>query len=124
MKEKVNIAKKFDLINQFWNPKILGEVNNSHVKIFKASGDFVWHSHKEDDEFFLVISGELRIKLRENSSEREIILNSGEFFIVPKGIEHKPYAKEEAYILLFEPKSVINTGELQSKKRVDNPEWI
>ncbi len=99
-------------------PKILGEVNESFVKIFKAKGEFVWHNHENEDEFFMVVKGQLRIKLR----DKEIILNPGEFFIVPKGIEHLPYAPDEAHVLLFEPKGVINTGEILSDKTVGNPD--
>ncbi|MBS0652089.1 MAG: cupin domain-containing protein [Verrucomicrobia bacterium] len=118
--DKVNVSDKFKLFSAHWTPKILGEVNGSYVKIFKAKGEFVWHSHEHDDEFFLVIKGQLHIKLR----DKEIILNEGEFFIVPKGVEHLPYANEEAHVLLFEPKEVINTGDAASEKTVANPEWI
>lgn len=120
MKDKVNVQEKFQLFNAYWSPKILGQVNESFVKIFKAKGEFIWHSHENEDEFFLVVKGQLRIKL----TDREIILNPGEFFIVPKGIKHLPYAPEEAHVLLFEPKEVINTGNTQSEKTVENPEWI
>lgn len=120
MKEKIIIQEKFQLFDAYWTPKILGEVNESFVKIFKAKGEFVWHSHENEDEFFMVVKGQLRIKLR----DKEIILNPGEFFIVPKGVEHLPYAPDEAHVLLFEPKGVINTGETLSDKTVENPEWI
>jgi len=120
MMKKVNIKDKFQLFDACWTPKILGEVNNSHVKIFKAKGEFVWHSHKDEDEFFLVIKGQLNIKMR----DREIHLKEGEFFIVPKGVEHLPYANEEAHVLLFEPKAVVNTGDAISEKTVEDPEWI
>lgn len=118
--DKVNLANKFQLFDAYWTPKILGEVNNSYVKVFKAKGEFVWHSHENEDEFFLVVKGHLNIKLR----DREIRLQEGEFFIVPKGVEHLPYADEEAHVLLFEPKAVINTGNTVSEKTVENPEWI
>ena len=114
------IKDKFQLFDAYWTPKILGEVNNLHVKIFKAKGEFVWHSHKDEDEFFLVIKGQLKIKLR----DREITLNEGEFFIVPRGVEHLPHAETEAWVLLVEPKQVINTGNVISEKTVKNPEWI
>ncbi len=117
---KVNLKDKFQLFNAYWTPKILGELNNSYVKIFKAKGEFVWHSHENEDEFFLVIKGQLNIKLRDG----EIQLKEGEFAIIPKGVEHLPYANEEAHILLFEPKEVINTGTTASEKTVTNPEWI
>ena len=120
MKDKVNIKKKFTLFNEYWSPKILGEINDSYVKIFKAKGEFIWHKHDNDDEFFLVMQGQLHIKLR----NREISLNEGEFFIIPKGIEHMPYAKEIAHVLLFEPKQVINTGDVKSEKTIENLEWL
>lgn len=120
MKDKVNIKEKFKLFDQFWNPKILGELNGNYVKIFKARGEFVWHKHEHEDEFFLVIEGQLHIQLR----DREVILKAGEFFIVPKGVEHLPYAPSEAYVLLFEPKQVINTGSTKSEKTVEHLEWL
>ncbi len=120
MKDKVNIEEKFQLFNEYWTPKILGEVNDAHVKIFKAKGKFVWHRHENEDEFFLIIKGVLHIKLK----DKEIILKPGEFFIVPKGIDHLPYAPNEAYVLLLEPKQVINTGGTDSDKTVEDPEWI
>jgi len=120
MSEKVNLKEKFDLFDATWSPKILGEVNNSHVKIVKAKGEFDWHRHENEDEFFLVVKGQLHIKMK----DKEVVLNEGEFFIVPKGTDHMPYAKAEAHILLFEPKEVINTGNITSEKTVENPEWI
>lgn len=120
MREKVNIQQKFKLFNSYWTPKILGEVNESYVKIFKAKGEFVWHRHDHEDEFFLVIKGRLHIKMR----DEEVCLNEGEFFIVPKGVDHLPFAPEEAHVLLFEPKGVVNTGEISSDKTVENPDWI
>ncbi len=120
MKEKVNLQEKFQLFDTYWTPKILGELSNSYVKIFKAKGEFVWHQHDNEDEFFLIIKGELQIQFR----DKEITLKEGEFFIVPKGVEHKPSAKEETHVMLFEPKNVINTGSLLSEKTVENPEWI
>jgi len=117
---KVNIGEKFEKFDQYWTPKILGELNENYIKIFKAKGDFAWHQHVHEDEFFLVIKGQLTIKFR----DRDIILNEGEFYIVPKGVEHCPFAKEEAHILLFEPKQVLNTGDASSDKTVENLEWI
>ena len=120
MTDKVNIQEKFELFDEYWTPKILGEVNGSYVKIFKAKGEFVWHCHENEDEFFLVVKGQLFIKLK----EKEVVLNEGEFFIVPKGIDHLPYAPAEAHVLLFEQKEVINTGNATSEKKVQHPEWI
>lgn len=118
--DKVNLKSKFQLFDAYWTPKILGEINGSLVKIFKAKGEFVWHSHENEDEFFLVVKGQLNIRMRDG----EIHLEEGEFFIVPKGVEHLPYANEEAHVLLFEPKAVVNTGNTVSEKTVENPEWI
>lgn len=118
--EKVNLKEKFKLFNEHWTPKILGELNGNHVKIFKAKGEFVWHQHEQEDEFFLVIQGQLKIKLR----SKEVVLNEGEFFIVPKGVDHLPYAEKEAFVLLFEPKQVLNTGNADSDKKVEKPDWI
>ena len=120
MSDKVCLKGVFGRFDEAWSPKVVGEVNESLVKVFKARGEFVWHSHEHDDEFFLVVEGELRIKLR----DREVIMGPGECFVVPKGVEHMPYALEEAHVLLFEAKSVINTGDAESDLRVDEPERI
>lgn len=120
MLQKINIKEKFEKFDEFWSPKILGQVNDNYVKIFKAKGEFIWHKHENEDELFLVILGELTIKLR----DKDIALHTGEFCIIPKGIEHMPVAKEECHVLLFEPKQVINTGDVISEKRVKEPDWI
>lgn len=117
---KVNVKEKFNLFDQYWTPKILGELNGNQIKIFKAKGDFVWHQHENEDEFFLVIEGQLKIKLR----DKEIVLNAGEFFIVPRGTEHLPHSDSEAHVLLFEPKGVLDTGNAPSEKAVQEPEWL
>lgn len=116
----VNIKDKFALFKDTWSPKILGEVNNFYIKVFKAQGEFVWHQHHNDDEFFLVVKGQLIVKLR----EREVTINEGEFFIVPRGTEHCPVAPEEAHVVLFEPKEVVNTGEIECEKTAKDLEWI
>ncbi len=120
MNKKVDIKKKFDSFSEYWTPKILGEVNDSYVKIFKAKGEFVWHHHENEDEFFLIIKGQLHIKMR----DEEVVLNEGEFFVVPRGVEHLPYTIEEAHVLLLEPKGVLNTGNKNTDKTVETPEWI
>jgi len=120
MNDKINLLEKFQLFDEHWTPKILGEVNDSYIKIFKAKGEFVWHQHENEDELFLVIKGQLHIKMK----DKEVLLNEGEFFIVPRGVEHLPYAIKEAHVLLLEPKGVMNTGSTPSHKTVDNPEWI
>src|SRR6266852_2866083 len=103
--ERVNLAEKFDKFHDYWSPKILAEFNDSHVKIAKFKGAFVWHHDANEDELFLVIKGQLLIKLR----DREVRLGEGEFAIVPKGVEHLPIAEEEAHVLLIEPRSTLNT---------------
>ncbi|MDH4219126.1 MAG: cupin domain-containing protein [Candidatus Aminicenantes bacterium] len=118
--EKVNLNQKFKLFSELWTPKIVGELNGQYVKLAKAQGEFVWHKHDHEDEFFLVIKGPFTVKLR----ERNILLDEGEFCIVPKGIEHKPVAEEEAHILVFEPKSTKHTGDVKSDLTVEKLEWI
>ncbi|MET0646092.1 MAG: cupin domain-containing protein [Pyrinomonadaceae bacterium] len=108
MVEKVSLSEKFGLFKEHWSPKIAGEVNDSYVKLVKFRGDFVWHKHEEEDEMFLVVKGEIVIRLRDG----DVRLGEGEFVIIPRGVEHKPVAEEEAHVLLFEPKSVLNTGDV------------
>ncbi len=118
--KKVNLNQKFMLFNEFWTPKIVGELNGQYVKLAKAQGEFVWHKHDSEDEFFLVVKGSFTIRLREG----DIHLNEGEFYIVPKGIEHQPVAAEEAHVLVFEPKSTKHTGDVKSDLTVAKLEWI
>lgn len=105
--EKVNLNEKLSLFTDHWNPRIIGELNGQHVKLAKLKGEFVWHSHAEEDELFLVLKGELTIEFR----ERKVVLRENEFLIVPKGIEHRPVAKEEVSVMLFEPATTVNTGD-------------
>ena len=112
MIEKVNLSEKFGLFGEHWSPKIAGEVNDSYVKLVKFSGDFVWHKHEDEDEMFLVVKGEIVIKLRDGDVE----LREGEFVVIPRGVEHKPVAQEEAHVLLFEPKTVLNTGDVVEER--------
>ena len=113
--EKVNIAQKFTLFNEYWVPYIIGELNESYVKVDKLKGEFVWHKHETEDELFLVTKGKLVIKLR----DKDIELREGEFVIIPKGAEHKPVADQEVHVVLIEPKSTLNTGNVRDKKTVD-----
>ena len=113
--QKVNLAEKFDLIDECWSPRIAGELNGQQVKLAKLKGEFVWHHHDHEDELFLVIKGRLVIRL----PGEEIALNEGEFFIVPRGVEHQPVAEEEVHLLLFEPASTLNTGNLQNERTVE-----
>jgi mannose-6-phosphate isomerase-like protein (cupin superfamily) len=112
--EKVNLAQKFGLFNDTWSPKIVGELNESYVKLVKVKGEFVWHHHEAEDELFLVVKGRLLIRLR----DRDIRLDEGELVIIPRGVEHMPVAEEEAHILLLEPKSTLNTGNVQNDRTV------
>ena len=112
MIEKVNLSEKFGLFAEHWSPKIAGEVNDAYVKLVKFRGDFVWHRHEAEDEMFLVVKGEIVIRLRDG----DVRLSEGEFLIIPRGVEHKPYAEEEAHVLLFEPKTVLNTGDVVNER--------
>jgi mannose-6-phosphate isomerase-like protein (cupin superfamily) len=112
--QKVNLSEKFGLFRDHWSPRIAGEVNDSHVKLVKLQGEFVWHHHENEDELFLVVQGRLTIKLRDGAIE----LGPGEFVIIPKGVEHMPVAAEEVHVLLLEPKSTLNTGNLRNDRTV------
>jgi mannose-6-phosphate isomerase-like protein (cupin superfamily) len=118
--DKVNFVQKFSLFQEHWSPKIAGELNDSYIKLVKLKGEFVWHHHDTEDELFLVIKGRLLIKLR----DRDIFLEEGEFVIIPRGVEHLPIAEEEAHVLLLEPKTTLNTGNVRDEKTLLNPEWI
>ena len=118
--KKVNLSEKFGLFSDLWSPKIVGELNGQHVKLAKLKGEFVWHHHENEDELFLVLRGALAIHLR----DRVVNLSEGEFFIVPKGVEHKPVAEDEAHILLLEPVSTLNTGNVRNERTVDSPERL
>ena len=117
---KANLAQKFSLIQDYWNPKIVGELNDSYVKLAKLKGEFIWHHHETEDELFLVVKGSLLIQLR----DRDIFLEEGEFVVIPKGVEHLPIAEEEAHVLLLEPKTTLNTGNVRDEKTVENTNWI
>lgn len=117
---KVNLAQKFSLFHDFWSPKIVGELNDSYVKLVKLQGEFLWHHHENEDELFLVVKGRLRIRFR----DRDVELQENEFLVVPKGVEHLPVAEEEAYVLLLEPKSTLNTGNVSNERTVADLERI
>ena len=116
----VDLKEKFSLFNEFWSPKIAGELNGQYVKLAKLKGEFVWHHHENEDELFMVIKGKLTIKLKDQNIE----LNEGQFFIIPRGVEHLPIAEEECHVMLFEPKSVLNTGNTKNEKTVEKLETI
>ena len=117
---KVNLAEKFALFSEHWTPKIIAELNDYQIKIVKVVGDFVWHDHSDTDEFFLVIEGTLFIEFEDETME----LNTGELYVVPKGVQHRPYALEECKVMLIEPRGVVNTGEAESDLTASNDVWI
>ncbi|WP_335621963.1 cupin domain-containing protein [Chryseolinea soli] len=110
--QKVNIQEKLASFSDYWNPRIVGELNGQHVKATKLKGEFIWHHHDHEDELFLVIKGKLKMEFREKTVE----VNPGEFIIVPRGVEHKPVADEEVELLLFEPASTLNTGNVENER--------
>ena len=118
--KKINLEEKFALFNEHWTPKIISELNDYQIKIVKVEGDFVWHDHSNTDEFFLVIEGTLFIEFEGETME----LNAGELYVVPKGVQHRPYALEECKVMLIEPRGVVNTGEAESNLTASNDVWI
>jgi len=118
--EKVNIAEKLSLFSEHWKPKIVAELNGQHVKLVKFQGPFLWHRHDGEDELFLALKGRFRMEFR----DRQVWLEENEFLVVTRGVEHRPVAEEEVQVLLFEPASTLNTGDVQSERTVRDPEWI
>lgn len=118
--KKVTVLDKFSLFSDHWSPKIVGELNGQQVKLVKAKGEFVWHKHDEEDEMFYVVKGSFVMEFRDRSVE----LKEGEFLIVPKGVEHRPVAGEEVWIMLFEPAATLNTGNVTNEKTKTNLESI
>ena len=116
----VNLADMFDRFPDFWSPKIVGEVNDAHVKLVKLKGEFVWHHHEREDELFLVVRGRLRLRLR----DQDLVLGPGEFAIIPRGVEHLPVAEEETHVLLLVPKSTLNTGNVRNERTVPELERL
>jgi mannose-6-phosphate isomerase-like protein (cupin superfamily) len=119
MSYAINLSNKFNLFKEYWKPKIIAELNDSFVKIVKVKGEFVWHHHDDEDELFLVVKGKLMIKLK----DRDILLREGELVVIPKGVEHKPVAEEEVHLMLIEPKTTVNTGNVTNEKTAA-PEWV
>ncbi|MEE9132689.1 MAG: cupin domain-containing protein [Gemmatimonadota bacterium] len=120
MPGKVNLAQKFSLFQDYWSPKIVGEVNDFHVKLAKLKGEFIWHHHDAEDELFLVVKGRLQMRFR----DADVWVDEGEFVIVPRGVEHLPVAEEETHVLLFEPKSTLNTGNVENERTVEDLDRI
>ena len=124
MIRKVNLAEKLALFTEYWSPKIVGDLNDAHVKVVKLRGEFVWHHHDDEDELFLVVKGQLRMRYLENGAEREMNIGPGEFVIIPRGTEHLPSAEGETHIVLLEPKSTLNTGNVRNERTVEELEKI
>ncbi len=120
MIKKINIAQKFELFSDHWNPRIIAELNGQAVKLAKLKGEFDWHLHEHEDEMFIIFKGQLTMQLREGN----IILNEGEVIIIPKGTEHRPVSVEEVLVLLFEPITALNTGNIMNERTRPRLEWI
>lgn len=118
--EKVNLGEKLALFADHWRPKVVGELNGQHVKLVKFVGEFVWHKHDHEDELFLVVKGRFTMEFR----DRRVALGEGEFLIVPRGVEHRPVADEEVHVLLFEPATTLNTGDVRDERTVADPERL
>ena len=116
----INLRQKFSLFKEQWTPKVVAEMNDYQFKVVKLKGDFIWHDHKNTDETFIVIDGSLRIDFRDGV----VNLRAGEMFVVPKGVEHKPYAEQEVELLLIEPRGVLNTGDEGGERTAQNDVWI
>ena len=121
MIQKINLSEKSASFSDQWSPKVVGEVNDAAVKLAKLGGAFEWHHHENEDELFLVVKGQLTIKLRD---QEDIMLSEGECVVIPRGVEHLPVAEQEAHVLLFEPKTTLNTGEVESERTVKELERI
>lgn len=118
--KSINFSQKLGLFDEHWAPKVIAEMNDYQFKIVKIKGDFIWHDHKDTDETFIVLDGKLRIDFRDGAVE----IGKGEMYVVPKGVEHKPYAEEEVRMLLIEPRGVVNTGEAGGERTAQNDVWI
>lgn len=118
--QSINLLHKVSLFSEQWNPKVVAEMNDYQFKVVRIAGDFIWHSHADTDEAFLVLEGQLRIDLRDGA----VLLGPGELYVVPKGVEHKPYAESEVKMMLIEPRGVLNTGEEGGERTAQNDVWI
>jgi mannose-6-phosphate isomerase-like protein (cupin superfamily) len=117
---KINLKEKLSLFTDYWHPRIVGELNGQYIKLAKFNGEFIWHKHDEEDEMFFVVKGNFRMEFR----DKTIHLEENEFLIVPKGVEHRPVAEKEVSVMLFEPASTKNTGNIKSEMTRNKPEWI
>ena len=118
--EKINLKEKFSKFSELWSPKVVAEMNDYQFKLVKIKGNFDWHSHEKTDETFIVIQGTMSIEFR----DRFVDLSEGDMFVVPKGVEHKPYAENECKVMVVEPKGVVNTGDSKSSLTAENDVWI
>lgn len=118
--QPINLKEKLSKFSEHWSPKIIAQMNDYHFKIAKIQGEFIWHDHPETDEVFLVLHGELEIRFRDGS----VILNEGDLYVVPKGVEHKPVAGSECHIMLIEPAGTLNTGAVVSERTAATDVWI
>jgi mannose-6-phosphate isomerase-like protein (cupin superfamily) len=118
--KKVNLSQKLLHIDELWSPKVVADLNGQQVKLVKVKGEFIWHHHDDEDELFLVLRGRLKMELR----DRDVWLEEGEFLVVPRGVEHRPVAEEEVHLLLFEPATTLNTGNIRNERTVARPERI
>ncbi|HLE36481.1 MAG TPA: cupin domain-containing protein [Candidatus Acidoferrales bacterium] len=118
--QAVNLSEKLRQVADYWNPKIVGELNDSFVKVVKLKGEFLWHHHEHEDELFLVVKGTLRMRFR----DKDVVVREGEFLVVPRGVEHMPVAEDEVHVVLLEPKSTLNTGNLRNERTVETLERI
>ena len=117
---KINLNEKLSMFSEHWSPKIVAEMNDYHIKLVKIKGDFVWHNHEDTDEVFIVIEGNMKIEFEKKTVE----LNEGEMYVVPKGVNHKPFAESECKIMIIEPSGVVNTGNIESNLTASNEVWI
>ena len=117
---KINLRGKLALLDEHWSPRVVGALNGQLLKLVKFRGEFVWHHHEHEDELFLVVNGRFRMEFR----DRHVWLEEGEFIVVPRGVEHRPVADEEAHVLLFEPATTLNTGNVRGERTIDSPAWL
>ena len=117
---KINLREKLEKFSDHWSPKVIAEMNDYQFKLVKIKGEFVWHNHTDTDETFIVIEGEMKIDFEDNT----VVLKEGEMYVVPKGVEHKPYAEEECKIMIIEPRGVVNTGDIEGDLTASNDVWI